>query len=316
MQNFYKPIRIILVCAALICTVLVCIAQISTKSLEAQGNKLTSDKDSKPDSFLSNPLALSVEVQEILLENNSVLSIHKNKPFRIKVPKNVQEESYKIITDNKGEVHLLGFDSDAEEPVCESYLFRRSKLWGVFGSKAVLEQCSRKSNYFQCQALEGTIAFKNCSEHVTETGDAVVIEMGTWYTVSYYPEIDMTLTVVLDGNVQIAPKINSDGSALGPFTTLEVGQIWLSQPKGVLKDLNIDLYGQVFEITFLPELITRLEKLSLDYPHKNVCNWAKTDNLEFFNNKDCLSNANFKDNRLYRIALEELFDKKSTTSPE
>ena len=289
---------------------IICIALIFTNYALAQ--------DGKPDEFLSDPIELSVEVWEILLESNSILSIHENKPFRLKVPKNPEQESYRIITDDKGEVHLLGFDLGVEEPVCESYLFRRSKLWGIFGSRSVLEQCSKEDNYFQCQALEGTVTHKNCREHVTETGDAVVIEMGTWYIVSYYPEIDLTIVVVLEGSVQVAPKI---GKNLGPFTTITTEQIWVSQPidllecldiviteqidsnqsmcfleglytvtdkqmwikqsAELLKDLDIDPYGRTFEITFLPELIAKLTELGLDYPYTRIGQLADADNLTF-----------------------------------
>ncbi len=289
-------------------------------------------QDGKPDEFLSDPIALSVEVWEVLLESNSILSIYKNEPFRLKVPENPEQESYKIITDDKGEVHLLGFDLGIEEPVCESYLFRRSKLWGIFGSRATLEKCSKESNYLQCQALEGTVAYKNCREHVTETGDAVIIEMGTWYTVSYYFEIDMTLVVVLEGSVQAAAKIDT---GLGPFTTVSAGQIWVSQPVCILEDLNIDLHGRIFEITFLPELTAKLVEFGLDYPYKAISKWTDLDNLAFPSNKitsylskgdfvsrftcdEQLLPAWFTNSLLHTngIGLNSLLDQIPTTSPE
>ncbi len=308
-------------------------------------------QDGKPDEFLSDPIELSVEVWEILLESNSILSIHENKPFRLKVPQNPEQESYRIITDDKGEVHLLGFDLGVEEPVCESYLFRRSKLWGVFGSRSVLEQCSKEDNYFQCQALEGTVTHKNCREHVTETGDAVVIEMGTWYIVSYYSEIDLTIVVVLEGSVQVAPKIGED---LGPFTTITAGQIWVSQPMNLLeyldiavagqievnqsvclseglstatgkqiwfhqsvellKDLDIDLYGQIFDITFLPELIAKLTELGLDYPYTRIGQLAEADELTFPNDDIAFY---LPDELLQNFdELDSVLEQIPTTSPE
>ncbi len=295
---------------------LICIVLIFTNYVLAQ--------DGKPDEFLSDPIALSVEVWEVLLESDSILSIHKNEPFRLKVPENPEQESYKIITDDEGEVHLLGFDFGVEEPVCESYLFRRSKLWGIFGSRATLEKCSKESNYLQCQALEGTVAHKNCREHVTETSDAIVIEVGTWYTVSYYPEIDMTVVVVLEGSVQAAAKV---GTGLGPFATVLAGEIWVSQPVCILEDLNIDLYGRIFEMTFLPELAARLAQFGLDYPHERIDKWANVDDLDFPSNKisSYLSKGNFFPrftcdeftNRLLRtFDLDSLLEHIPTTSPE
>lgn len=193
----------------------------------------------------------------------------------------IKQENYKISVGKKGEAHLKRF-STPEKMVCEAHLFQRSALGGLLGSSIVQGTCSRKTGFFECQALvKGTVAHKDCKGQVTETGDAIIIEAGTWYTVSYYSAIDLTLIVVLEGNIEAAARY-ADG--FGQYKTVSSGHIWITQPddpNGLFwRGRRIDPDGQILDINLLPEIITELQEICLDYPHK-VDFFAKASEIAF-----------------------------------
>ncbi len=128
----------------------------------------------------------------------------------------------KVNTDPQGEARL-------ELAGCDSvYLFQLSKM-----SYAPCSKSDSISSGVSC--MEGGTAVYNseCAgriEQIIQTPTQSITPRGTWFSVTYLPEQQLTITVVLKGSVEVRPVIDIENRTLGEPITIDAGQYSMTMP--------------------------------------------------------------------------------------
>lgn len=81
-------------------------------------------------------------------------------------------------------------------------------------------------------SLGGTSAFNNqCSDQIVIQTDSAELQLhGTWFSVTYLPERQLTLVLVLDGAVASRPVVNTETFLLSTATDVGSGYFWFTTP--------------------------------------------------------------------------------------
>lgn len=106
------------------------------------------------------------------------------------------------------------------------FLFMRGAL-----TKAPCPKSASISGNALC-AQSGTAAFNNScgSQVVIETGSAEIRLRGTYLSVTYLPDRQLTLVTVLKGKVDVRRVTNVEQRAMGDWVEVNEGQMWMSVP--------------------------------------------------------------------------------------
>ncbi|MEJ7652656.1 MAG: hypothetical protein WKH64_04540 [Chloroflexia bacterium] len=106
------------------------------------------------------------------------------------------------------------------------YLFQDGELRRSPCSKA-----QARSGNITC-AARGTMAFNNkCgSKVVIETPTAEFALQGTWVSTSYFPERQLTLLWVFEGEAQVQPVTDRPSRSMGEGRTVPTASFWFSTP--------------------------------------------------------------------------------------
>ena len=127
-----------------------------------------------------------------------------------------------VSTDNNGEARL-------KLSGCMTvYLFQTSRVTYAACSKS--ESTGGNSN---CQSAGTAVYNSSCAgriEQVIQTPTADIIPRGTWITVTYLPDQQLTITVVLKGSAEVRPVIDIENRKLGEPATINEGQFYLTVP--------------------------------------------------------------------------------------
>lgn len=80
--------------------------------------------------------------------------------------------------------------------------------------------------------LAGTYYVNNCaSEDVIWSGSARIEKRGTIFAITYLPERELTLVIVLDGEVAVQPVDSYDPTTLGESRTLSAEEFYFTMPR-------------------------------------------------------------------------------------
>lgn len=125
-----------------------------------------------------------------------------------------------VNTDTNGEARLK------LSGCMEVYLFQKSKMSSSPCSKS--ESAGTNAN-----CLHGGTAVYNSdcatrvgqviSEPVNQTPNADITSTGTWFSVTYLPDQQLTIVVVLKGSVQVRPVLNAENRLLGEPVVVSEG---------------------------------------------------------------------------------------------
>jgi hypothetical protein len=128
----------------------------------------------------------------------------------------------KVNTDPQGEARL-------ELAGCDTvYLFQLSKM-----SYAPCSKSDSISAGVSC--LEGGTAVYNseCAgriEQLIQTPTQNITPKGTWFSVTYFPDQQMTITLVMKGSVEVRPVISMENRTLGEPVVVSEGQTYATVP--------------------------------------------------------------------------------------
>lgn len=175
--------------------------------------------------------------------------------------------------------HLISTDPQGEGSVRISdcmliYLFQDSQL---------LKAACPKSDYLAGNvtcSLEGTSVYNNqcAGQVVIETESARIELLGTWLSVTYLPEDELTLVIVFEGDVQTQPVVNPDAQIVGPSVLVPEAHFWFTSP-GVQTDTVAGLAAR--EPYPYDELRPVLEELDLWPWWDRMARHADSDNVPF-----------------------------------
>lgn len=123
----------------------------------------------------------------------------------------------RVTTDERGEAVL-----DIERCM-KIYLFRSSSL--------VKATCRKSGDRGLC-GLAGTAAYNNhCGPAIVIQTPTVEVRLeGTWVALSYLPERQMSVLLVLEGQARVQPVSDLDSGRLGAPTLVRQGFFWFSTP--------------------------------------------------------------------------------------
>lgn len=105
----------------------------------------------------------------------------------------------------------------------------------VFQSSGLVKAACPKSDYtggnVTC-AIEGTSVYNNdcAGQIIIQTLSAEVELQGTWLSVTYLPERQLTLVMVFEGEATVQPVLDFDARTLGNPIDVEEGHFWFTTP--------------------------------------------------------------------------------------
>jgi hypothetical protein len=146
------------------------------------------------------------------------------------------QEGTRVRTDENGEGWLKLKDCMLV------YVFQTSQMVTAPCSKAELA-----SGHVNCQ-LAGTSVYNNSCEglakQMIQTPSAEIEPEGTWFSVTYLPEQQLTLTIVLKGRVTVRPITDPATHSLGEPAQVNAGQMWYTMPDDKLNAARDNAGGE------------------------------------------------------------------------
>ena len=170
-------------------------------------------------------IMLNLSDVQVKQQNNSWFFLSKDNPSR-----NL-DDGNQVKTDEDGEGWL-----DISGCRQTIYIFQDSHLIASPNSKS-----DRKSGN-ETSLVEGSAAWNNhCASQVVIHTDSAEIELkGTWVLVTYLPEQQLTLVMVLEGRAEVQPVLDVNTRTLGSTINVPAGNFLFSTP-GEISDSVADL---------------------------------------------------------------------------
>ncbi|HUW12959.1 MAG TPA: thioredoxin domain-containing protein [Anaerolineae bacterium] len=133
-------------------------------------------------------------------------------------------DGHRVKTDARGEALLR---RDLGGAICYVYLFLSSQL---------VKRACPKSSYAGGNTTcleEGSAVFNGCSNHLIMTPSSEILVRGSWVSVTYLPDQQMTLVVVSEGEAEVRPVLDTDTWELGLPISVAPGQLLVTAPDPV-----------------------------------------------------------------------------------
>ena len=155
-------------------------------------------------------------------------------------------DGFLVNTDQSGQALLQGL-IDGEQ--CKIFLFFTTKL-----QKKACPESSFTAGTASC-VEEGSAVFENCHDRLITTPSGAAQLLGTWASITYLPENQASVYVVLKGSIQIQPVTRMRGYQIANGTTVSAGEFYYTAPDGVMLQ-NPNLSGRrAYSIDRLPSLL-------------------------------------------------------------
>jgi hypothetical protein len=178
-----------------------------------------------------------------------------------------------VTTDNLGEAQLCphsSINANNECPpteACHIYVFWDSSL--------KYSSCSESSTSVLC-SYDGTQAFRNCNFSI-QTLSADIEGLGTWFSVTYLRDTQITLVIVTEGKVKVTPVqvlditinqsptfVPTEEESIPPFIDIHISKRSMGEPQTSTDNL---IPGQIQVYYTAPDAILKIMGLT-DLPMK------------------------------------------------
>jgi uncharacterized repeat protein (TIGR01451 family) len=125
-----------------------------------------------------------------------------------------------ITTDRDGEGWVMFSDC------MKIYVFQDSRL-----VKAACPKSAYEGGNVACSE-EGTAGYNDqcAAQVIIQTPGSQIVLEGTWLSVTYLPERQVTLTLVFEGQAKAQPVLDADTYSLGPAIDVPAAHFWFSTP--------------------------------------------------------------------------------------
>jgi hypothetical protein len=136
-----------------------------------------------------------------------------------------------VWVDSSGEALMRGTLDNNQQ--CTIYVFRLTSL----ETKGCPKSQYTSGNTVTCQQ-EGTAAYKECNKNTHETLSGKVEIKGSWLSLTYLPERQLTLVIVAEGTAQVWPVTQFQEGTLGDAVVVEAQQFLYTAPDDVLQEMG------------------------------------------------------------------------------
>ncbi len=140
-------------------------------------------------------------------------------------------EGHRVSTDSAGQALLQG--QLPNNQTCQIYLFQLTSLT----TKACPRSNYQGGNTATCQE-ENTAVYKECKGNLQMTPSGEVEVVGSWLSLTYLPDRQLTLVIVGEGVAQVRPVTEFDTRALGDPIRVEAQQFLYTAPDAVLEEIS------------------------------------------------------------------------------
>jgi len=155
-----------------------------------------------------------------------------------------------VTTDGTGEALLQG---SLGGNICQIYVFQRTSLQ----AKACPKSQYKGGNVVSC-AQEGDAVYQGCKGHLRMTPSAEVEATGTWMSLTYLPELQLTLVIVLEGEVVVRPVLDVETGGLGDAIGVAAQEFLFTAPDDMPQEIAGLPARTSLPLERLPALIDRL----------------------------------------------------------
>lgn len=154
-----------------------------------------------------------------------------------------------VMTDATGEASLI---IDGCERI---FIFQSSRL-----TKSPCPRSDRRAGNVTC-AVQGTSVFNNTcgAEAIIETASADVSAPGTWLSMTYLPERQLSLVMVYEDEVEVWPVLDLESRTMGESRAIEAGFFWYTAPDDMLRPLRGLPPREPIPFDEMPPLIEELD---------------------------------------------------------
>ena len=136
-----------------------------------------------------------------------------------------------VWVDSSGEALLRGTLDNNQQ--CHIYVFQLTSL----ETKGCAKSQYTGGSTVTCQE-EGSAAYKECNKNIQETPSGKVEIKGSWLSLTYLPDQQLTLVIVAEGTARVWPVTQFKDRALGDEIIVEAQQFLYTAPDEVLQELG------------------------------------------------------------------------------
>jgi len=136
-----------------------------------------------------------------------------------------------VWVDSTGEALLRGTLDNNQQ--CQIYVFRLTSL----ETKGCPKSQYTGGNTVTCQQ-EGTAAYKECNKNTQVTPSGKVEVKGSWLSLTYLPDRQLTLVIVAEGTAQVWPVTQFQEGTLGDAIVVEAQQFLYTAPDDLLQEMG------------------------------------------------------------------------------
>jgi hypothetical protein len=159
-----------------------------------------------------------------------------------------------VWVDSAGEALLRGTLDNNQQ--CHIHVFQLTSL----ETKGCAKSQYTGGNTVTCQE-EGSAAYKECNKNIQETPSGKVEIRGSWLSLTYLPEHQLTLVIMAEGMARVWPVTQFEERVLGEEIVVEAQQFLYTAPDEVLAELG-PIAGipprQALPVEELPPLVEKL----------------------------------------------------------
>ncbi len=155
-----------------------------------------------------------------------------------------------VTTDGTGEALLQG---SLGGNICQIYVFEITSLQ----TKACPKSQFTGSNLVTCDK-EGDAVYQKCKGHLRMTPSAEVEATGTWMSLTYLPELQLTLVIVSEGNVVVWPVLDIESGELGDAIGVAAQKFLFTAPDDMPQEIAGLPARTPLPLERLPAFIDRL----------------------------------------------------------
>jgi hypothetical protein len=133
---------------------------------------------------------------------------------------------YHVTTDAAGQALITGQSNGS---TCTIYVFHDGKL-----KKSSCDEQTVGNN----SCVEQTSAvYKHCKNHLIETSSGTFQVKSSWVSITYLPNLQLSLVIVLEGELSARPVLDIETRKLGNESTVRGGRFWYTAPDENLEEI-------------------------------------------------------------------------------
>ncbi|MCP4165205.1 MAG: hypothetical protein GY759_04835 [Chloroflexi bacterium] len=216
------------------------------------------------------PQKIDFSVERLLPQVSTGSSVSSLTALTTSSPQPLPKGNF-VKTNTSGHALLQG--QLAQNKTCKIYLFQS----GGIRTEACPKSSYEGSGTATCQE-ENTAVYKSCIGNTQMTPSGAVEIIGSWLSLTYLPDQQLTLVVVAEGVASVNAVTEFDTYALAEPITLKAGSFLFTAPDDRLHEVAGFPPREPLPIELLPPVV---EELRLEPWYEQVAEQAEKDDVPF-----------------------------------